>query len=115
MPTTREVWWGPAPHKSSPAYRPWLLVSDTAHPFADVECIAVALTTQDHARGIEIPDDAWEDGGSDADAFISPWYVTTIKHRDLDSHQGTLTPELVAAAVDDLHTYTSLPEGVERP
>ncbi|WP_244605383.1 hypothetical protein [Halorhabdus rudnickae] len=66
------VWWGPAPHKADPAYRPWLVVSDTAHPFADVESIVVGMTTQRHPDGIVVPDDAWIRGGSEKRAYISP-------------------------------------------
>lgn len=104
-----EVWWGPAPHKSGPAYRPWLVVSDDSHPFADVECIGVGMTTRDHPDGIAVPDEAWVRGGSKTDAYISPWYATTIKQRDLDSQQGELSNDIVADAVDALHGYTPVP------
>lgn len=103
-----EVWWGPAPHKAGPSYRPWVIISDTAHPFSQTECIVLALTTQRHADGIEIPDTAWMRGGSNTDSFISPWYVTTIKYRDFDRQQGTLAQSLVTTAVEALHDYTPL-------
>ena len=100
------VWWGPAPHKADPAYRPWLVVSDQSHPFADIESIVVGMTTQQHEDGIQVPDDAWVRGGSRKRAYISPWYVTTIKDRDLDDHQGTLSQPLVTEAIEALHQYT---------
>lgn len=102
-----EVWWGPAPHKSGPSYRPWLVVSDDTHPFAREEVIALAMTTQQHAEGIAVPDDAWVRGGSRKDAYVSPWYTATIKHRDLDRQQGTLAERIVSEAVSALHEYTS--------
>jgi len=102
------VWWGPAPQKSSPAYRPWLIVNDASHPFGDVECIAVAMTTQARDEAIRVPDDAWIRGGSQAEAYVSPWYVTTIKHRDFDNQQGELSERVVADVVDALHGYTAL-------
>lgn len=102
----RDVWWGPAPHKSGPSYRPWVLISDTSHPFSHTECIGLAMTTQQHAGGIEVPDSAWEWGGSRKDAYISPWYVTTIKHRDLDRQQGVLVQRVVENAIAELHRYT---------
>lgn len=101
-----EVWWGPAPHKPGPAYRPWLVVSDDSHPFAHTECIGLGMTTTEHAEGIAVPDAAWVAGGSNVDSYISPWYVTTLKLRDLDNHQGTIDPELVTTAVEALHGYT---------
>lgn len=101
-----EVWWGPAPHKSGPAYRPWVIVSTSSHPFAETECIALAMTTQQHAAGIDVPDDAWIRGGANKDAYISPWYVATIKYADFDRQQGELAADVVAVATEELHRYT---------
>lgn len=100
-----DVRWGPAPHKASPAYRPWLVVSTDQHPFADEECIAVGLTTTAHEEGIAIPDAAWTRGGSQKQAYVSPWYVTTIKHRTFDRHQGTVDSAFVEEVVAALHEY----------
>lgn len=101
-----EVWWGPAPHKSGPAYRPWVVVSGPSHPFSETECIGLAMTTQEHAGAVEVPDGAWVRGGSDADSYVSPWYVATMKYRDLDRQQGTLDHDVVDEAVRELHGYT---------
>ena len=103
--TRGEVWWGPAPHKSSPSYRPWLIINTDTHPYARTETIVLAMTTQTHTEAIEVPDDAWLRGGSNKQSFISPWYVTTIKHRDLDNLQGELQPNIVVTAIDELHQY----------
>jgi hypothetical protein len=104
-----DVWWGPAPQKSSPAYRPWLIVNDASHPFAAEECIAVGMTTQTRDEAIPMPDDEWIRGGSRTEAYVSPWYVTTIKQRDFDNHQGELSESVVADVVDALHGYTAPP------
>lgn len=103
-----EVWWGPAPHKSGPAYRPWVVVSDDTHPFAHTECIALAMTTQQHPAGITVPEDAWVAGGSQKQSYISPWYATALKHRDLDRQQGRLREGILATAVTALHDYTAV-------
>jgi mRNA-degrading endonuclease toxin of MazEF toxin-antitoxin module len=100
-----DVWWGPAPHKSSPAYRPWLVISDDSHPFADTESIVLGLLTQRHADSVPVAD-RWNSGGSEKDAYVSPWYVTTIKQRDFDRKQGSLEPQLVSEAVSELHALT---------
>ena len=104
MPGRGEVWWGPAPFKSSAA-RPWLVVSDERHPFSHAECLALALTTREYAEGITVPDEAWTEGGADVQSYVSPWFVTTIKLRELEDQQGTLAPELVTRAVEALHGY----------
>lgn len=106
MSVTRgSVHWGPAPHKSSPAYRPWLVVSTDDHPFADEECIAVALTTTAHDDGIAVPDDAWTAGGSRKRAFASPWYLTTVKTSTFDRQQGTLDDDFVDRVARAVHEY----------
>ena len=105
-----DVWWGPAPHKSGPAYRPWVIVSESSHPFAETECIALAMTTQQHAAGIDVPDSAWIRGGTDKKAYISPWYGATIKDADFDRRQGELAADIVADAVAELHRYTPASE-----
>lgn len=103
-----EVWWGPAPQKSDAAYRPWLIISNSSHPFSDVECIGAGMTTQRHPDAIPIPDDAWVSGGSRKEAYVSPWYVTTIKRRDLDNPQGTLAESIVADTLDVLQQCTAM-------
>jgi mRNA-degrading endonuclease toxin of MazEF toxin-antitoxin module len=105
MPPRGEVWWGPAPHKNTPAYRPWLVLSTDDHPFAGEECICAAMTTQDHDEGIAVPDDAWVAGGSEERAYVSPWYVATVKHAAFDRQQGTLAESLVGRAAAALHGY----------
>ena len=101
-----EVWWGPAPFKATANYRPWLIVNDDSHPFANEECIALAMSTRRHHDSIAVAKDDWIDGGSDVDSFISPWYVNTIKRHAFDNRQGTLPDRLVHRAMDALHGYT---------
>ena len=99
-----EVWWGPAPFKAS-ASRPWLIVTDDRRPFAHTECTVLALTTQEYVEGIRVPDDAWIEGGADVQSYISPWFATTHKHRDLGDKQGRLDAVVVTKAADALHEY----------
>jgi hypothetical protein len=109
MPGQGAVWWRPAPHKSSPSYRSWLVVSDTTHPFAHTECIGVAMTTQEHEQGIPVPETEWIRSGSETESFVSPWYTATLKHRDLGRKQGELSRQIVSDVGTALHDYTSLP------
>lgn len=64
----------------------------------------------DHEESIVVPDDAWVRGGSEKDADVSPWYVTTVKHRDFDTQQGTIADSVVSEVVDELDRYTELPD-----
>lgn len=66
------------------------------------------MTTQARSEAIPVPDDEWVRGGSQAEAYVSPWYVTTIKQRDFDNQQGELSESVVATVVEALHGYTEL-------
>lgn len=102
-----EVWWGPAPQKDTPSYRPWLILSTGGHPFADVECVAAAMTTQRHDECLEVPDDAWVEGGSNVRSRVSPWYVATFKYHSFDRQQGRLSDDIVGQTAEKLHGYIS--------
>lgn len=104
------VWWGPAPHKDTPSYRPWVILSTGDHPFAEVECIAGAMTSQQHPDGIEVPDDEWVEGGSETESYVSPWYVATFKYTSFDRKQGRLSERLVGEVAGILHEYTPAPD-----
>lgn len=101
-----EVWWGPTLHKETTAYRPWLILSTDTHPFSEEECIGVAMTTRDRPEGIEVPDSAWVEGGSRKQAYVSPWYATTMKHATFDQQQGILSASIVSSVAKELHSYT---------
>jgi hypothetical protein len=68
------------------------------------------MTTQRHSAGIEVSDNDWVRGGSEKTSYISPWYVTTIKYRDLDRQQGKVAQSIVTVAIDDLYVYIPPPD-----
>jgi len=100
-----EVWWGQAPFKGQGIYRPWLVVSTQSHPFLDEECIVLALTTTCHEEGVAVSSEAWVSGAPEVDSYVSPWYVTTLKLRELDCQHGRLDEGFVSKAVQQLHDY----------
>lgn len=100
-----EVWWGQAPFKGQGVYRPWLVVSTSTLPYAGEECIALALTTTGHEEGVAISNEAWVSGRPSVDSYVSPWYVATLKTKELDRQQGRLDTDFVTTAVQRLHAY----------
>lgn len=97
-----DVVWHPAPFKAPPKERPFLILSDSSHPFHGEEYAVVALTRKNRPPAIELGATAWDVGTPDGDSFASPWYVFTIKHADVDRPKGALTTaatDRVASAV----------------
>lgn len=93
-----DVVWHPAPFKSGPAERPFLIVSDSSHPFHGTEYTVVGLTRTNRPPAVELDEEAWEVGDPGEGSYASPWYVFTIKHANINRPKGALT----AAATDEV-------------
>jgi mRNA-degrading endonuclease toxin of MazEF toxin-antitoxin module len=97
-----DVVWHPAPFKSPPNERPFLVLSDDTHPFHGAEYAVVGLTRTGRHEAIELTADAWALGDPGGESYVSPWYVFTIKHADIIRPKGALTARMtdrVATAV----------------
>ena len=100
-----DVVWHPAPFKSKPAERPFLILSGSSHPFHGSEYAVVGLTRTERPAAITINQTAWEMGDPGTESYASPWYLFTLKHDNIIRPKGSLTPETtqkVAAAVASL-------------
>lgn len=93
-----DVVWHPAPFKSGPQERPYVVVTGTDHPFYGEEYGVVALTRTDRPPAVELPSEAWALGDPGGESYASPWYFFTLKHRDITRPKGRLTD----AAVDSV-------------
>lgn len=103
-----DVVWHPAPFKRAPKERPFLVLSDAAHPFHGSEYAVVGLTRTNRPPAIVLNDRAWAVGNPGSDSYASPWYVFTIKHVDVIRPKGALTP----AATDEVATAAAEMIGV---
>lgn len=95
----------PAPFKTPPTHRYFLVLSDASHPFHGEEYAVVALTSKQRPDAIEISDDDWLFGGPSGDSYASPWYVFTIKHADISNAQGSVTEAMADTVATNASTY----------
>ncbi|WP_225333360.1 type II toxin-antitoxin system PemK/MazF family toxin [Halomicrobium urmianum] len=102
------VVWHPAPFKAPPKERPFLVLSDSKHPFHGSEYAVVGLTRTNRPPAIELGPSDWRLGDPGTDSYASPWYVFTIKHADIKRPKGALT----SAAIDRVATAVSSMLGV---
>ena len=86
-----DVVWHPAPFKRRPKERPFLILSDTSHPFHGTEYAVVGLTRTNRPPAVELRKNAWDVGDPGEGSYASPWYVFTIKHANIDRPKGALT------------------------
>ena len=85
--------------------RPWLILNDESHPFADQQYVAAAVSTKAYDDSIALEPDVWEVGGVPRESFVSPWAIHSPRIEDIVAWQGRVTDELVDDVVDNLVTY----------
>lgn len=100
-----DVVWAADPYRSGSNPRPWIVISNATLPYADLEYIALVLTTHSHPGARRLTPTDWEYGQPAKPSYISPWTVGTIKHDQIDTIQGRLTTSVVNEGVDNLESY----------
>lgn len=86
--------------------RPYLVVSDDRHPFADRQCIALGVTTKSYEGNIPLSG-AFEVGRLDRESYVSPWAVVSLTDTEIDRAVARVSQELVAEAASRLASYVS--------
>ncbi|GAB3691010.1 hypothetical protein GCM10028857_27940 [Salinarchaeum chitinilyticum] len=86
--------------------RPWLVLSDDRHPFHGEEYLVAGITTTDRPGTVAIDeDDAWAIGGLPRTSYVSPWFLTTLKHADVDRGVGALTKDRLESVTGAVTSY----------
>ena len=85
--------------------RPWLIVNNESHPFADEQYVAVAISTKQYDDSIALRSDVWDVGGVPEESFVSPWAVHSPRIEDLVAWQGRLTDEFVDDVIEEVISY----------
>lgn len=91
--------------------RPWFVLSDRRHPFHGEEYIVAGITTTERPSGIELDDVDWVVGGLPRTSYVSPWFLTTLKHTDIDRGVGEVTEETREMVTDKAVEYISGHDG----
>ena len=76
--------------------RPWLVLSDDRHPFHGEEYLVVGITTTEREDAIELRDEDWTVGGLPRMSYVSPWFLTTLKHAAIERGVGAVTSDTAA-------------------
>ncbi|WP_254545026.1 hypothetical protein [Halomarina pelagica] len=85
--------------------RPWLIVNNESHPFADEQYVAVAISTKEYDDSLTLESGVWKIGGVPRDSFVSPWAVHSPRIEDIVAWQGRVSDEFVDRVVSELETY----------
>lgn len=63
--------------------RPWLIISNSEHPFDGEQYVAIAISTKEYDDSIALAPDIWETGGVPAESFVSPWAIHSPRTEDV--------------------------------
>lgn len=86
--------------------RPWLVLSDDQHPFHGEEYLVAGITTTERPGAITIDaEDAWAVGGLPRSSYVSPWFLTTLKHPDVEQGVGALTEDRLETVTGAVTSY----------
>lgn len=85
--------------------RPWLVLSNDRHPFHGQEYLVAGITTTDRTAAIPLSDASWAVGGLPRDSYVSPWFLTTIKHDGIERGVGALSDETLKTVVSRVGQY----------
>ena len=98
-----DVIWHPGLFRTNA--RPWFVLSTDDNPFHGEEYLVAGITTAPREEGVELPTTAWEIGGLPEDSYVSPWFVTTLKHADIEQGIGRVRAETSATVLTAVRGY----------
>jgi PemK-like protein. len=85
--------------------RPWFVLSNDDHPFHGEDYLVAGVTTTEREQAIELTAESWAVGGLPETSYVSPWFLTTLKHTAIEQGVGTVTDEVCATALDAARDY----------
>lgn len=113
-----EIVWGSDPFKDGAddepePERPFLVLSNETHPFAERQFAGVALSTTPRDAAIAIDPGDWTAGGLPEQSYAYPWLLVTRDRADIASVYGRLRSSIVETVLDRLVGYLSARDGNE--
>lgn len=85
--------------------RPYLVISNTSHPFEQEECIAVVVTTTSRTAAVTLESSDFQQGSLPKQSYASPWSPVTVKIDMIRKHVATVSPSVVDDVVRELNKY----------
>lgn len=100
-----DVIWAKQLFKADAQNRPYLVINNHKHPYADVDYIVLPLTLQEHAEGYRLKPEHWADGAPNKQGWVKPWTPLLLQPDDIDSRMGTLRDYVVDDIIDHFVEY----------
>ena len=84
--------------------RPYLILSDEAHPFAGEQYIAAGITTKEYPPSIPL-EGRLVDGGLSERSFVSPWAVVSLREADIERTVAIVNQTVTRTVAEQLARF----------
>ncbi|TVT85016.1 hypothetical protein [Haloferax volcanii] len=84
--------------------RPYLILSDSSHPFAGNQYIALGISTKEYSDSLPLAG-AYETGTLDRESFVSPWAIVSLMDSDIERAVAQVTSEFTDSAASRQTQY----------
>ena len=84
--------------------RPYLVLSNSEHPFHGEEYIAALVTTTERGAAVPLAGE-YVEGELPYDSFVNPWNVLTLKQDAVAKRVAHVSGAVVATTVAELNRY----------
>ncbi|MGM0447976.1 MAG: hypothetical protein ACQERM_06965 [Methanobacteriota archaeon] len=78
--------------------RPYLIVSDSSHPFAGEQYIGAGISTKEYDASVPLAG-AFIEGGLDRESFVAPWAVVSLREATVDRAVARVEDEVTETTV----------------
>jgi len=86
--------------------RPYLVLSNTTHPFHGTEYLAALVTTTERAQAVPLAG-AYAEGQLPYESYVNPGNILTLKETAIEKRVAQATVDVVASTVDELTAYVA--------
>ncbi|EMA52847.1 hypothetical protein [Halococcus thailandensis] len=105
------VLWAADPFKrAADTERPFVVLNDDTHPFADEQWIAAAVSTTPRPHALEITEENWTHGTLPQQSHAYPWAIVSPRIETIDYVVGSVTNGFVNELVAEVGSYIGLDE-----
>lgn len=84
--------------------RPYLILSNEAHPFAGEQYIAAGITTKEYPRSTSL-EGRFVEGGLSEQSFVSPWAVVSLRDADIERAVAIVDQTVTRTTVEQLARF----------
>lgn len=98
--------WAEDPYKMETRTRPWLIISNTDHPYLGTEYLATPLTTKQDPRRVRVAPEDFIEGGLKEVSYVTAWTYTSLREDNMEEVAGIVKDYIVDEVRETFMRFT---------